>query len=136
VIELGDVFFLNCTLCVPPKDKFFVVVQVQPLRMLLINSELNTFLLGKPKRLALHIPLMQIDHSAFLTHDSYLACDHLSHEYNYERLLRLSERNPSLRKGSIHADAKPKIAKAFAENHLIPRKYLHELVQLWEQRED
>ena len=131
MIEIGDVFLLRCTLCNPPKPKFFVAVQVRPLRMLLINSEINAFLLSKPRHLALHIPLQQCDHSAFLVHDSYLACDQLSHEYSYERLSELLEKDPSVRKGRVHDSVHSSIGAAFKGNHLIPVKYLRELIPLW-----
>lgn len=131
VFELGDVFYLACTLCNPPKHKYFVVAQTQPLRMLLINSEVNSFVLNKPRRHALHLSLLRSSHD-FLQRDSYLACDHLSHEYSQVQLLGLLETDPSIRRGRIHDSVRPQIASAFANNHLIARKYLNELMPLWE----
>lgn len=133
MIELGDVFLLRCMLCNPPKPKFFVVAQAQPLRMLLINSEINAFVLGKPRSLALQIRLDQKDHAGFLDHDSYLACDHLSHEYSREHLLDLLGRNPSVRKGRLHDGVRAQVALALRDNHLIQAKFLRELAPLWEQ---
>jgi len=132
VIDLGDVFFLRCGLCNPPKSKFFVVVQVQPLRMLLINSDVTAFVQSRPRHLALHVPILQCDHPAFLTHDSFLACDHVSHEHSYEGLSALVARDPGIRKGRIHDSVRPAIATAFKGNHQVPGKYLRDLVPLWE----
>lgn len=43
-VAVGDVFYLHCGLCNPPKPKFFVVAQVVPvLRMFLINSVLSAY---------------------------------------------------------------------------------------------
>lgn len=131
MLELGDVFYLACNLCNPPKPKYFVVVQMQPLRMLLVNSEVNAFVMSKPRQLALHLPLLKDQHD-FLRRDSFLACDHLSHEYRHAQLLEMIQRDPSIKKGRIHDDVKPAIAVAFIGNHLIARKYLGELVPLWE----
>lgn len=128
--ELGDVFYLTCTLCDPPKQKYFVAVQVDPLRMVLINSEVSSFVRNKPRTLALHLHLAHGIHD-FLHHDSYLACDHLSHEYSRERLLTLLDSDPSIRRGRIHDCVRPKIAGAFANNHVLPRKYLREIAPLW-----
>jgi len=130
-IELGEVFHLKCSLCDPPKPKFFVVVQADPLRMVLINSRINPFLQNKPKARALHVPLVRALHD-FLDHDSFLACDHLSHEYSREQLVSILARDPSVRRGRLHDDVRAKVAFAFASNHLIPRKYLRDIVPLWQ----
>ena len=132
MIELGDVFYLRCGLCDPPKPKFFVVAQVQPLRMLLINSEINAFVLSKPRHRALHVPLRQCDQE-LLKHDSYLACDQISHEYNYEQLLDQMNRDPGIRVGRLSQDVMASVAVAFKGNHHIPKKYLADLVPLWKQ---
>lgn len=130
-MSLGDVFYLSCTLCNPPKPKFFVVVQADPLRMVLINSDVNQFVRNKPRTLKLHLPLSHDCHD-FLDHDSYLACDHLSHEYSRERLLGLLDSDPSIRRGRIHESVRPRVAAAFANNHLLPQKYLRDIAPLWE----
>lgn len=129
-IELGEVFYLTCSLCVPPKPKYFVVVQPDPLRMVLINSKINAFLLNKPRSMELQVRLLQESHD-FLDHDSYLACDHLSHEYSRERLSSLLQDDPSIRRGQLHDNVRAKVALALTKNHLIQGKYLREIAPLW-----
>lgn len=132
-VGLGDVLYLQCNLCDPPKPKFFVVAQADPLRLLLINSEINRFVWAKPRSRALHLLLRQADHSDFLVHDSYLACDHLSHEYSAERVAEILRDNPAAARGRLHDSVRPKLAVAFRDNHLIQGKYLRELRPLWEE---
>lgn len=130
-VSIGEVLFLRCKHCNPPKDKYFVVMHVRPLRMFLINSEITPFVQNKPKRVALMVPLSQQDHDSFLKHDSYLACDHVSHEYSYERIERILELEPRRRSGMIHQNARGAIEQALRANALVPGKYLRELRAAW-----
>lgn len=130
-IALGSVFYLRCTLCNPPKPKFFVVAQVDPLRMFLINSEMSGFAMSKAEHVAANARILVADHSSFLKHDSFVACDHLSHEYSREKLLQEVERNPSIAVGCLHTRAIEAVAEALRGNDLLPRKYLRDLLPLW-----
>lgn len=130
-IELGDVLYLRCKHCVPPKPKFFVVAQVQPLRMFLINSEINQFAASKPRMVALMPMLMHVEHASFLAHDSYLCCDHLSHEYSIERVKEILRADPGVRRGQISEAGRRALAGTLRGNHLVPRKYLRDLMAVW-----
>jgi len=127
----GDVFLLQCTLCNPPKPKYFVVAQADPLRLFLINSELTSFALGKPAIVAAS-PMIRAATNPFLVYDSYVACDHLSHEYSLEALAMLLDREPVRRKGHLCPAAKAAVAAALRMNELIPRKYLKDLRPIWD----
>lgn len=130
-IAPGDVFLLQCTLCDPPKPKFFVVAQASPLRMFLINSKLTSFAMGQPAIVAAS-PLIRAESNPFLRYDSYVACNHLSHEYSSERLGALLAENPSIRKGHLCPLAKASVAGALRMNELIARKYLRDLRPIWD----
>lgn len=130
-VSLGDVLYLRCTLCNEPAQKFFVVAQVQPLRMFLINSELTEFAKARPAHVAASPLIRYAEHSGFLKYDSFVGCDHLSHEYSYERVEALLSANPSIRVGQLHPNAKAAIGSALRGNFLLPRKYLKDLLPLW-----
>lgn len=131
-VSLGDVLHLQCTLCDPPKPKFFVVAQVQPLRMFLINSNLTEFQKRSNDHLAVCPGLLADDHPQFLTHDSFLCCDHLSHEYNYEQVAQKLQKQPEVLIGHLHADAKAALCAALDNNRLLAGKHLRELRPLWQ----
>lgn len=129
-ITEGDVFYLKCTLCNPPKMKYFVVAQATPLRMFIVNSVLNPFVQRNPDHLAA-MALMRLAQHPWMHHDSYIACDHLSHEYNHDGLVATLADQPSIRCGHLHADAKELIKDALRGNVLLARKYLKQIRPLW-----
>lgn len=131
MISIGDVYFLKCNLCAPPKMKFFVVAQVQPLRMFIVSSDLTDFAKSSNAHRAAKAMILAQDHPAFLTHDSYIACDAVSHEYSYEQITEKLTGDKSFCRGNLHGDARAAVARALKGNHLLARKYLLALEPLW-----
>lgn len=131
-VAIGDVLFLKCTLCDPIKDKYFVVMQLDPLRMFLVNSECSAYVDRNPNTKALMIPLLLSEHG-FFHHDSFLACNHLSHEYTLEKVQRAIELDSTVARGRVHPRVYPAILGALRKNHLVARKYLRDLVPIWTQ---
>lgn len=129
-VSLGDVFFLRCTLCNPPKNKFFVAVQISPLRMVLINSERTDFAEDSAAHVRAQPQIFSAEHD-FLSHDSILSCDHISHEYSLEKLQAKLLQEPTLRRGKLHQNAMNALGAALRDNHLLPRKYLKDLQAIW-----
>lgn len=131
-VSIGDVVYLRCTLCNPPKPKYFIVAQVQPLRLLIINSQRTPFADARPRFVAA-TPVIFVDKNPFLDYDSVVSCDsHPSHEYSYEQLEKLLADNPTIKRGHLHIEAKRAIVGALIDNHLMPQKYVRELLPLWE----
>ena len=130
VIAIGDVFHLRCKNCNPPKPKFFVVVQSEPLRMILINSSRTDYQEQRADHVAV-IPVIRQHGHPFLSHDSYLGCNELTHEYNHAELAAMVNAKPAIRLGALDASARESVAGAFRHNELVPRKYLRDLRQIW-----
>ena len=129
---LGDVIFLPCNLCDPPKHKYFVVAQVQPLRMFIINTCRTDYAEVRPAIVAAS-PWILVADNPFLDHDSVVGCDcRPSHEYSYEKLEAMLKSNPSIFRGHLHVDSRKAIVEALTNNHLIPQKYLKEMLPLWQ----
>lgn len=131
-VSLGDVLHLRCNLCNPPKNKFFVVVLVDPLKTFLINSRLTDFQIASPAHQAAMARIRATQHD-FLDYDSVIACDHLSHEYDHETVERLLLEEPRRFVGQLHADARVAIAEALHHNKLLAGKYLKRLKEVWRQ---
>ncbi|MFB9112111.1 hypothetical protein QSH39_014620 [Xanthomonas arboricola pv. corylina] len=129
-VSLGDVFFLRCTLCDPPKDKFFVAVQISPLRMVLINSRRTEFAESSPAHLRAQPQIFASEHD-FLSHDSIVSCDYISHEYSLEKLQAKLVNYPAIRRGKLHENAMRALGDALRENHLIRRKWVREFKEIW-----
>jgi hypothetical protein len=130
-VSLGDVLRLMCTLCNPPKFKFYVVAQVQPLRMFMINSERTEFQQRSNEHVAATPVIRGDQHPSFLDYDSHIGCDHLSHEHSYEQVEAALAANPSLLVGHLHDDAKAVLANTLVSNPHIAGKYLRDLRALW-----
>lgn len=72
-ISPGDVLYLHCTFTTPPKVKFMVVVCCEPLLILLINSDINQFILQNPSMAVCQVAISQAEHD-FLDWDSFVNC--------------------------------------------------------------
>lgn len=129
-LELGDVLLLQCTHCNPPKPKFYVVVQVQPLWLFFINSELTDLQKRDPSRTACN-PIIRGDEHTFLKYDSYLGCDHISREHSYESAEKILNTEPDRKVGSISARCREALAQALIGNEHLAGKALKILRGLW-----
>lgn len=70
----GAVIYMHCPFTTPPKKKFLVVACCDPeLLVLVINSEINGFILKRPALLACQVDIIKNDHD-FLGHDSIVDC--------------------------------------------------------------
>ncbi len=74
MVEAWDVYYLFTTYTTPPKDKYVVVVCVEPeILGFFINSEINEFVRKRPKLMPCMVELDSA-HNPFLRYDSYLDC--------------------------------------------------------------
>ena len=70
----GRILHLHCTFTAPPKNKFVVVVAVQPDPVLFVtNSQISTWLNARPDLRDRQVRILHGDHS-YLNHDSFLNC--------------------------------------------------------------
>lgn len=69
----GCVIYLQCPFTTPPKPKFMLVGSTEPLLVLMINSEINDFIMSNTNLLACQV---KIDHTShpFLSHNSWANC--------------------------------------------------------------
>lgn len=72
-ISPGDVLRFHCEFTTPPKEKMLVVVCCDPLLVLVINSEINAFILANYNMTECQVDLPVADHD-FLDHDSVVNC--------------------------------------------------------------
>jgi len=131
MVVVGDVFFLRCTLCNPPKNKFFVVALAAPLKFFLINSALTQYQQQRRDHVAAQARIFAAEHE-FLDHDSFVGCDWLSHEYDLDALISSVEASARYRKVGVLTDnARMSVAAALVGNVHISRKYLRPLIEQW-----
>jgi len=72
-LRVGSVLYTHCSFCTPPKNKYLLVVSLEPnLLVLVINSRINPFYYTN-NTAQYHVTISKTDHS-FLQHDSYANC--------------------------------------------------------------
>ena len=71
------------------------------------------------------------EHTQFLTHDSYVACNYVSHEYRAEKLMELFDRDPGILIGSLSQTARESVSQALDGNALIRRRHLLHIRPFW-----
>lgn len=134
-VSLGDVLYLHCSLCNPPKMKLFVVAQVEPLWMFIISSHLTDFAMARKSHRDASPQILASENPNFLTHDSYVGCNHISFEYSYDKIEAKLLAHPEVLLGHLHENAKAAVAAAIRANRIVERKYLRQLLPLWSQFE-
>ncbi len=85
-INIGDVLYLRCGHCNPPKNKFFIIASLEPEPILLfINSRLNDFVNNNPNLKPCHVLIEQSEHT-FLQYDSWVNCCAPCFEFSLENI--------------------------------------------------
>jgi hypothetical protein len=72
-LKIGSVVYAWCDFCTPAKNKYLLVVAIEPsLLVLVINSVVNQFYIANGQE-AFHVLVPQEEHP-FLHHDSHACC--------------------------------------------------------------
>ena len=83
-VATGDILLLRCGHCTPPKNKYFVVVSIDPDPILLfINSKLNDFVKNNSNLYPYHTSIKESEH-AFLKYDSWVDCCDPCIEFSFD----------------------------------------------------
>ena len=69
----GAVIYYYCPVTTPPKYKYQVICNIDPLLVLLINSRIHEFIANRPELLRCQVSLKSEDYD-FLKYDSHLNC--------------------------------------------------------------
>jgi hypothetical protein len=130
-IEPGQVFYLTCQTCTKPKPKFFVVATVTPnLRCFLINSNPSPAQAKNPDLMAALIPVLDADHP-FLKWNSYLALTDLIGEYSEADLLTKLAQDPSVYRGTLHANVVAAVKASLPHNKVLQVNRIKEVQADW-----
>jgi hypothetical protein len=118
----GRFIYLFCPFTTPPKNKYFLVVSINPLVLLfIVNTSVNPFILNNPKLLEAQLLLKQSDYS-FLDHDSYLACHEIINQFTLEEIKKILFNDLSRIKGFISQANRDEIVKILNKNMTLTLK--------------
>ncbi|ECO0902165.1 hypothetical protein AA449_26900 [Salmonella enterica subsp. enterica serovar Newport] len=122
-VSPGDVLYLHCDFTTPPKMKYMVVVCCEPLLVLLINSEISRFIMGKPDLLSCQVDLAKNDHD-FLEWDSVVSCIEAHTAFNLEALQkRIATEYGKILKGRITNERMRAVRIAVNDSPVMVRKH-------------
>lgn len=96
----GGIFHCFCAFTNPPKNKFFVLVAIDPSLIFLINSQISQWLASRPNLRDCQVALLKADH-AFLNHDSFLDCTQAERRITIDVLRQEMRKDLSISKGKI-----------------------------------
>jgi hypothetical protein len=102
-IEPGYVYYLFCDNTKPPKNKYLVLLSLDPILWFFINSENCSLVQHDKSLLDRQIPLIRIPYHTFLDYDSYINCLDVQ-EYEDINLedLKIWAKDPKILRGKIH----------------------------------
>lgn len=127
-LHIGAILHLYCSFTRPPKDKFLVVVCLDPKPLLVfINSKINAFVQSNPSLAQCQV-LIDAENHAFLDYDSYIDCsDVCSFPYDH-----LEEQVETQLKGAVSNDVLSEIGATIQKSPLISPRQLSWIVQALE----
>lgn len=100
----GAIFHHYCEFTNPAKNKFIVIVRAQsPTIIFLINSNINSWLQGRPDLRDCQVGIHESDHRDFLSHDSFLDCTQAEQRVSLEQLEQAMMGDISIFKGWLTA---------------------------------
>lgn len=125
----GRIVRLHCSFTVPPKDKFLLLVCINPKPLFfVINSGINSFIQIKKQLLDAQIQIKGSDYNC-LSHDSYLDCSKVIGCIDIEEIEEQIVQNPSRLKETINDETVSKILTVVTASRLIELKYKKSILE-------
>lgn len=118
----GRILHVQCCFTIPHKNKFVVLVAVQPTVVLFVtNSEINEWLQARPDLRDRQVTIRREDHT-FLSHDSFLNCTEAVRQMEMEEIERQLVKDISNIKNMIAANEREAILYAVKDCRTLSKK--------------
>ncbi|HBC3389513.1 hypothetical protein AABD46_13460 [Vibrio parahaemolyticus] len=133
-LRVGSVIHKFCHFTTPPKDKFLVVVSVDPrLLVLIINSKINQYYIDNGTD-QYHVSVPQVDHQ-FLSHDSFTNCVEAHTAFDCDDIKQdIIDNYTSVFKGWLTDNCLEDVYNAVKNNNIIRRGHQKEIITAIEGR--
>lgn len=130
-VRPGDVFHLWCTVCRPPKFKFYVVAYTEPrVRYMLINSAPAPFQREKDE-LMQHQLVIRVQDHPFLQYDSYLDCSGIIGGPTLDELAVECQGNPRTRIGALALAPRAQLREIVVDSRVLTGRDKRLLLESW-----
>ena len=118
----GRILHLHCWFTTPPKNKFVVLVSVNPALVLFVtNSEISEWLQARPDLRDRQVTLHQQDHN-YLKRDSFLNCTEAVRQMDREEIERQLVKDTSNIKDMITANEREAVIYAVRNCRTLSKK--------------
>jgi len=105
----GNIFHLFCDFTKPPKNKYLLLICVDPEPLFfIINSEINEYVRKNKHLLNCQVSLPQAEHD-FLIRDSYIDCQGIIKNFNFEMVEKQIMQEMHKIKGSLSLGTKAQV---------------------------
>ena len=127
-LRVGAVLYQHCYFTTPPKNKYMVVVSIEPrLLVLLINSAVHQYYIDNDLT-QYHVPVLATEHP-FLNHDSYASCVEAFSAFDYSDVrTEVIENYNNIFKGWLTDECLEDVYHAVKDNIMIRRGEQKEIV--------
>ena len=128
-ISVCDVLYLRCFYCNPPKDKFYVVVALDPRPLLLIvNSKLNNYVLSNENLISCNKKISLNGHEGFLRYDSWIDCCNVVEDFPMEDI-ETQLKFGAINHGKITKETQQDIITGVSNSPVMKRKLKNIILQ-------
>jgi len=119
---------LYCQFTTPPKNKYFLIVQIEPQPLLfMVNSRIHPYVRSRAY-LNQCQALLKANQNLFLTHDSYVDCREVCRNFSLNDIATQVEADMRRIKGFISTESQEQVIAAIKISPVLEQKYKNEIV--------
>lgn len=129
-LKPGQIFYLFCNFTDPPKNKYLVLVCVNPqLLFFVINSKISHFILSRTELYQCQVPLQRDEYNC-LDHDSFIDCSTVKESHLNEIEDQVLE-DISRIKGIIRPEVMRKVGESIKGSRILTRRLKKRILNAW-----
>lgn len=117
-IKPGRILHLYCDFTKPPKNKFLVVISENPLRLFIVNSDINKFKSANQEILNCQIEILKSNYSFLSKPISFIDCSAMIISFKYEDVVKELVKDTNNIKCNLTNDTKGLIRIAVSNSGL------------------
>lgn len=119
---------LYCQFTTPPKNKYFLIVKVEPQPLLfMVNSRIHPYVKSRAYLNQCQAPL-KANENLFLTHDSYVDCREVCKHFSLNDIVTQVETDMRRIKGFISTESQEQVIAAIKISPVLVQKDKNEIL--------
>lgn len=127
-LAVGNVLYLHCNFTTPPKVKYLVICCCDPLLVLLVNSDIHSYIRNRAELLACQVDIPKRDHG-FLDWDSHISCIDAHQAFTFDEVMSELRANYSeVYVGDVADYCMRNVYSAIANNSVMARRQKNQIL--------